>query len=575
MHEPSPVAGDPSEAHSAALHLGRVLSRCQRFVTLTEDARMSLGRNSSQSISRLNLGLSSHVLDAARRVFASIEIGRAAFQTYGVRIEEIHFQARHIGHDVEAQLDVIRLCTAGVEKIEASLGRRLSSDWQAGVPLLMPEPLVPSESASVSNALLRYGSLDALANEWREAASRWWSAIEQIERWHTKWRGLYYDRIEVERRLVSALSGTDLGEGLGFGSDGDPILVAAAAPGAGVATSAMFLRGKSVPDDNPATRRSHPLLAVLYREFTGSVALNGKQMPVAEVESWWAQLSDRDKHTLTTEVPLVVGNLNGVPLDVRIKANSISAKYFAEADGIGPEEASYWGQVSDGSVKLVVSDPEKSRIVEMLGEISHKTERVITYLPGTTSQMKHFYSGEVQQVSDYLVDRSEDTSVAFVYKDGSWVSWLGPGSNTNYDRLEDLGVQVAEFQEQVLAREPTTQDLPQVAVAHSAGMSIVSGAEIAGAKFNSVLSLGGAFVLEEWVPNPETNYHHFQYENDAINLIDGGRLNTPNELTGVFSPHKYPSDGYGRMESHSRISDDDQTNGKALKAMLKTLEEEL
>ncbi len=575
MIEPSPVAGDPVEAHAAALHLGRVLSSAQRFSAFVSEARLNLRRNSSQSITRLDSGLSVHVLDAARRVLVSVESGRAAFHTYGGQTEQIHEQARRIGHDVEVQLDAIRVSATRIEAIEAVVGRRLSSEWQTGVPLLLAESLIDSARVSAWGAHLFHSSSDALANEWREAANRWWNALEQIERWQLKWRGLYQDRIEAERQLVAVLRKTTLREGFVLGAGIGTTSVAGVGPGASPATSATFLGSRPVSGEHPAKRRTHPLLAQLYRGSMSSMALTGKQAPVAEVESWWAQLSDRDKHTLTTEVPLVIGNLNGVPLDVRVKTNSISAKYFAEADGIGSEEANYWGQVAAGSVKLVVSDPEKSRIVEMLGEISPATERVITYLPGTTSQMKHFYSGEVQQVSAYLVEHSRETTVAFVYKDGSWVSWLGAGSNTNYVRLGDLGMQVADFQEQVVAREPTLRNLPMAAVAHSAGMSVASGAEIAGAQFDSVLSLGGAFNLSGWKPNPETSYHHFQYENDAINLIDGGRLHTPNELTGVFGSHKYPSDGFGRIESHGRIAEGVQTNGKALKDMLDTLEGEL
>lgn len=574
MIEPSPVAGDPGEALSAALHLGSVLNSAQQFVALVSEARSSLGHNSSHAISRLDSALSAHVLDAVRRVLAIVETGRVAFRTYGGQTEQIHEQARFIGQDVEVQLDAIRVCAARIEVIEATLGRKLYSDWQTGVPLLLPEPLVSGGRASLLGSHSVHSSFDALAHEWREAASRWSNAIEQIERWQLKWRGLYQDRIEAERQLVAALSRTTLGDGLVVEPGVSAFSVAGAGPGASTLTSATLLGRKAVLGDHPLKRRSHPLLVPLYRDFIGSMALTGEQVPASEVESWWVQLSDRDKHKLTTEAPLVIGNFNGVPLDVRIKANSISAKYFAEAAEMGSEEASYWGKVSDGSVQLVVSDPVKSRIVEMLGEIGPETERVITYLPGTTSQMKHFYSGEVQQVSEYLVDRSKGTSVAFVYKDGSWVSWLGPGANTNYDRLEDLGTQVADFQGQVLAREPSLHGLPRAAVAHSAGMSVLSGTEIAGAKFDSVLSLGGAFTLSEWRPNPETSYHHFQYENDAINLIDDGRLHTPNELIGVFSSHKYPSDGLTRIESHGRIAEGIQTNGEALKAMLKTLEEE-
>ena len=173
----------------------------------------------------------------------------------------------------------------------------------------------------------------------------------------------------------------------------------------------------------------------------------------------------------------------------------------------------------------------------------------------------------------YLVTRSGGSTVAFVYKDGSWSSWLGPGANTNYVRLQELGGQVVDFQSEVIDREPSLKNASQVAVAHSAGMSVLSGAEIAGAQFDTVVSLGGAFALREWRPDPSTEYHHFQYDNDAINMIDGGRLWTPHELKDVFAQHVFASEGHARFESHSRIAEGPETNKQALDVMFDVVNE--
>lgn len=231
------------------------------------------------------------------------------------------------------------------------------------------------------------------------------------------------------------------------------------------------------------------------------------------------------------------------------------------------DELAYWRGVADGTRQLVVSDPDHSRIVEMIGQIGPETEQVIFYVPGTGAQMKHFYAGEVQQVSEYVVSRSSGTAVSFVYKDGSWVSWAGKNSNTNYEFLGDLSERLTGFQQNVTDLEPDFNGKRQVAIGHSAGMSVISAAEGSGSEFDQVFSLGGAFMLPGWSPSPGTEYHHLQYENDMINRIDGGRLHTPNELRGVYEPHVFWAGEASELRSHGRIAEGPKSNLGPLEAM--------
>ncbi|NLA65731.1 MAG: hypothetical protein GX862_07370, partial [Leucobacter sp.] len=322
----------------------------------------------------------------------------------------------------------------------------------------------------------------------------------------------------------------------------------------------------------PATRRNHPLLVELYRQSL-VYFLRDRQPPVHLVEAWWGDLSADDRATLMREVPLVIGNLDGVPINARIAANAQSAQHFAEMPDISIDEQHYWQRVADGSVTLVVSDPAQSRIVEMIGELGPHTTKVLTYVPGTGTQMKHFFQGEAQQVSRYLVARSASNTVAFVYKDGSWVSWVGENSNTHYEFLHELGQGVQRFQSQVIDREPSLGDVDRVAAGHSAGVTVLSAAEIAGAEFDLVVSLGGSYLLQAWQPEQGTNYHHFQYENDLINRIDQGRLHTPHELDQIFEPHIFDSNGRAQLHSHSRVAQGPATNSAVLRELARVLEE--
>ncbi len=561
----TPVSGDPGEAHEAEARLNRVSAHLQQLVDTTRSARAHFSANQSLTIERVELVLSERVQLRAQAALAVSEAGSSAFRSYGEQIESIHAQARQIEDRVSEQLAEIRGCVSEAREILAMLQCSVQLHWNIGVPLKLPRPDADyGDSAENAELRARYES------QWCVAALRWRSALEELQLLQRQWRSLLDDRVEAERLFVSKLERL---------SDGDALHVsdsieasAVIVPAVSTSRQTTIRVGAAI---KPGERRSHPLLTNLYDEYALQLATTGKSPPAEAVAQWWWRLTESQRQQLIAEAPLVVGNLAGVPLESRVAANARSAEHFANAEGISAQEADYWNRVAAGRVKLVVSDPGNSRIVEMIGEAGPDTVRVITFLPGTMSQMKHFHAGSAQQVAQYLVTRSSGTSVAFVYKDGSWVSWLGPGANTNYDRLQELGGQVAEFQREVVEREPSLQGDSQVAIAHSAGMSVLSGAELSGADFDTVMSLGGAFALRDWRPDPGTDYHHFQYDNDAINMIDGGRLWTPHELNDVFQQHVFDSEGLARFESHSRIAEGPETNEEALKQMLDLLKGEI
>lgn len=559
----TPVSGDPGEAHEAEARLNRVSGHLQQLVDTTRSACAHLSANQSLTIERVELVLSERVQRRAQAALAVSEAGSSAFRSYGEQIESIHSQARKIEDRVSEQLAEIRGCVSEAREILAMLQCSVQLHWNIGVPLELPRPDADYGDAAENVELrARYES------QWCVAALRWRSALEELQLLQRQWRSLLDDRVEAERLFVSKLERL---------SDGDALHVsdsieasAVIVPAVSTSRQTTIRVGAAI---KPGERRSHPLLTNLYGEYALQLATTGKSPPAEAVAQWWWRLTESQRQQLIAEAPLVVGNLAGVPLESRVAANVRSAEHFANAEGISAQEADYWNRVAAGRVKLVVSDPGNSRIVEMIGEAGPDTVRVITFLPGTMSQMKHFHAGSAQQVAQYLVTRSSGTSVAFVYKDGSWVSWLGPGANTNYDRLQELGGQVAEFQREVVEREPSLQGDSQVAIAHSAGMSVLSGAELSGADFDTVMSLGGAFALRDWRPDPGTDYHHFQYDNDAINMIDGGRLWTPHELNDVFQQHVFDSEGLARFESHSRIAEGPETNRQALDVMFDVMSE--
>lgn len=380
---------------------------------------------------------------------------------------------------------------------------------------------------------------------------------EGAKRLETDWIRLRDERMASESRFVAALDAAVAGV--------MPSRQTKLDWGSGIRVASL----DSVTDQSG---RMHSRLEALYRSQLFEIAIHGAP-DAAAVHQWWSQLPARERREVIEGHHAMIGNLDGVPIDARVRANSVSARgYLLETD-ISADEASYWSKVVNGSVKLVVCDPSESRFVEMIGTPSEQTQAVVTYVPGTGAQPRHFFAGEVQQVSEHMEKYTANESVVFVYKDGPWVSWAGENSNTNYEFLSELGGRVADFQSRVIQLDPHLAGLSEVAMGHSAGMSVISGAEMAGAHYELVVSLGGSYMLEGWMPDEQTSYRHFQYDNDVINRIDGGRLHTPHELDEVYAQRIFHSEGQSEMRSHSRIAEGRETNESALNSMAREIDE--
>lgn len=563
LQAPSPIAGTLAEIYAVASRLQGLHVRCERYANLMETARRQLAENRGAAVETLHTVLSD--ADEVQLLFERVSVGHSALIAYAGQVSEIHEQARSIEIQARERLETIRLCGIRIEHICEQIGVEVRPTWYDEVPHAMPYPRVERGMDKAQEQMRILELRERHEWDWSSAAARWHETLLWLDALRIRWVDLHERRISAEHRLVTALTltatvsavSTGIWRGTGGGTD---------------AVSAIRLEGHETAEAGPAARRDHPLMAGLQRRQLQRAGVE-KEPTAREVQEWWFGLTAGQRSRLIVEAPLVVGNLAGVPLESRIRANAVSARYFAAVAGIGATEAEYWERVSNGEISLIVSDPERSRFVEMVGELGSDTERVVTYVPGTGTQPKHFYSGDVQQVARYLSARSQGSTVVFVCKDGPWVSWAGPNANTDYQFLADRGRDLAEFQREVLDREPELQGLSRIAVAHSAGMSVVSGAEIAGAEFDLVVSLGGSFALEEWQPNAATDYHHFQYENDLINRIDAGSLRTPHELKRVFVPHVFDSEGKSELQSHSRIADGTKTNETALKELHRIVKE--
>ena len=110
-------------------------------------------------------------------------------------------------------------------------------------------------------------------------------------------------------------------------------------------------------------------------------------------------------------------------------------------------------------------------------------------------------------------------TLAFVYKDG-----LFPGENpdvggadplriveaNDQQRAVEAGRQLSRFEAGMRA-DPQLAAAEQDAFGHSWGLANVTSAEVAGAEFDKVVSLSGAGMLPEWMPDPDTVYTDLSY----------------------------------------------------------------
>lgn len=335
----------------------------------------------------------------------------------------------------------------------------------------------------------------------------------------------------------------------------------------------------------------------------------------ADVLALWLSNPELQEELLAAH-PEILGGMDGLPAAVRVRANQQNAQSWidaaeaelatasvtAERSAFLKKEIAYLLQVQEGRVQLYLYDRDFSRIVEVMGDLTTPPERVITYVPGTFTNLGDFYTGHVQQVAGEMV-RAVPGTLAFVYKDGLFPGENPDGGGANLLRIleandqaraEEAGTQLARF-EVGMRTDPLFAGAEQDAFGHSWGLANVTSAEVAGADFDKVISLSGAGMPPEWTPDPDTAYADLSYEDILQTGQDLGAVwdgNNPRSHPAFEHGDYYvgPDDevlddvsvgnagGYPSiyippnlvdvlMNNHNLIASDDQDNRDALRDM--------
>lgn len=321
-------------------------------------------------------------------------------------------------------------------------------------------------------------------------------------------------------------------------------------------------------------------------------------LSVKQVASVWSLLTaipGFDAEKVLKKYAHVLGSLDGMPALARVTANKYNVERIlksveAELAGLRTgdknaqylqKQVDYLTKVVNGEVQLYLYDPDNSRIVEMLGTPGPDTIRAITYVPGTFTSLHSFYNGNVQELASFLTGKNGlPGSVAFVYKDG-----LFPGENektgganmlriTEANDLEfgrSAGEQLARFQAGMRA-DPHLSGVKQIGAGHSWGLANLTSSEVAGARYNTVISLAGAWMLPDWTSTPTTGYLDVSYEDILTRAQREGYVGEGRypRRDPAFTSLVFP--GYGGddpspkdlMDNHNLIATTDEENMKVL-----------
>jgi hypothetical protein len=448
-------------------------------------------------------------------------------------------------------------------------------------------------------AALRRTSDSLLVLEAEEAASPFaGSDLRDVERQALR-RGEEADRTElawVERRWAELVERRDAADsaciaGLYGAATGDFL------------AAAVEVRESTTPEE--ALRRLDGLsvveLALLFGENPLLAVLVAQASPEA-VREWWDSLArlrplqgdglSVAQQALVLAVPWLIGNLDGVPPLARIKANASTAagqvvenqrkiddiarhplddprarELIAELER---ENAYLRGAAAvPPRVQLYTYDRAADRIVEMLGEwpVGGAPERVYTYVPGTSAQMKDFWKtgAGMQDFARRLMRDDEINSVAFIYKDGRFpgggdqvfpaerkglVEALAQANSSPFARAS--GERLAAFRSGLDISGASTGSPPprSVGIGHSWGTANIVASEVAGAHWDHVVSLAGAGAVPEWSGSPDTEYDSFRYD-DALGAV---------QATGIVYRHRNPQ-FLAEFEQHEYESYADRMSG--------------
>lgn len=341
--EGTPVFGSVEQITAIGRYVQDVSADTMQYSTDVQNAQFTLQTERSSALESITAKLREALLPGANAAFRSAEDAKRALDAYASEVDRIHASARSAREQTEESLSEIRVSAAQIEDITSLIRVDAPYAWDHGAPGVMPQPHLGPRAgeldADEQDAVVQ--QLRSMhEHDWTRVASIWRNAIESIEEAKRVWANLIGERRRAEERLTSALADTEVGQLIRVSS--------------GDAESRTFVIAVSmtgelwgVSDDVPQTSKSHPLLKKLIGTESGERVWEDPPDP-AEVVAAWAALEPAERDRLIEETPWVIGNLPGLPFEVRDAANRRMVEFYQQyPQAMAPEQLALMADIRD------------------------------------------------------------------------------------------------------------------------------------------------------------------------------------------------------------------------------------
>jgi hypothetical protein len=373
--------------------------------------------------------------------------------------------------------------------------------------------------------------------------------------------------------------------------------------------AALALLARLAERDGAAAAR---LLAV-HPEW---VAVLRRAHPEA-IARWWNSLTPTTAGALTTTIPAVIGNLDGVAIAARIAANRSRAAARIEelrrqrleaqltADPLTARfrqpstqadsrlraidaEIAYFEAVRDGRKQLYAWDPDHGALIEMSGDPSRATSALFV-VPGTNTRAESFFGEDpISRFADWQTSTAHGSVVSFTVMTGPMPQLgdipVGGGPQFSTQALQ-RAPEYAHFVQGVGAAQP---GMWTMSYEHSYAGAVGSAAEAYGGIVDARFMAATVGAVGPYAPVPETRYFAAQAPDDinryyaGLRLADLGFDVPPESFPGVrivdsglpgVNPRNLIIGGPAdivrdSVEHHNALmSDDERINGKVLNSV--------
>lgn len=386
------------------------------------------------------------------------------------------------------------------------------------------------------------------------------------------------------------------------------------------AASPSIVDDAALPFLQRLTRGDGVNAARLLRDNPQWVPVILRSRPEA-VAAWWTTLSPTTAAALTAGAPALIGNLDGVALEDRVAANRTRAAEHlvdlrarrrralgieddaggarwralpsAGVDAIDREIA-YYEAVACGRRQLYAWDPAHGSLIEMSGDPA-TAKAALFVVPGTNTTADSFSGDDpITRFADWQTAQAAGAVVSFTVMTGpmpqlSPLMLDGPQLNTH---AAARAPEYAAFVRGVQAARP---DMWTMSYEHSYAGAIGSAAEAYGGTVDARFMAATVGAIGPYEPSPDTTYYAAQSPDDINRYYAGRRVGyvgfdiPPEQFPGVQIVDSglsgvdlwklagaSPLVVKDSIEHHNALmSDDENVNGRVLKAVRRILGEEI